>query len=553
MYLHPDLLIRSCMNIRRFLLIFNCSFVFFCLFNQFMPITDPVECNYALTAKEMYLASDWGSPRIYGQAWFDKPVMFYWLLALTFKAVGISAFAARLVPCLFGAVGVTLISWFVSKIASPRQGVISALVLATFFQYFVLSKLIITDIVLFVFNSAALVCFFFGYLEVRGTKCWHIFMYLWLALAVLTKGPVGIILPGIVITVFLTIQRKLSEFSKMRVFSGMLLFITIALPWYMLMYFQHGTEFLRTFFGVHNYLRATVSEHPKDNVFYYYVVVFILSTLPWTGFAAGGLYYGIKNARQDVKSAFCIIWVAVYFFFYSLMATKYLTYTFPMLFPVAVLTADFIDKLIDLTIKKDKYLFVTPVVLLGAVFIGASFKYLANRWLLISSSILVSILLGVAVYLLWKNNPSKIFIKAACCVTACYLAIAGTLFPAIAESRSGKGLADLLVPFYNYKIGMYQSYSTSAVFYSGNVIVKIEPKEEYAENANENVLSWSAKYIMPTASFNSLIKQVAPEESLLIVVPKDRKQEFEKEMGSEVLESVLEAGNFFLYQLTYSQ
>ena len=76
--------------------------------NGSLLITDSVESNYALTAKEMVLGGDWLSPQIYGRYWFDKPVLFYWLTALGFKIFGFTEFGARFFPAVFGMLGLGL-------------------------------------------------------------------------------------------------------------------------------------------------------------------------------------------------------------------------------------------------------------------------------------------------------------------------------------------------------------------------------------------------------------------------------------------------------------
>ena len=79
--------------------------------NASLLVTDSVESNYALTAKEMVLSGDWLSPQIYGHYWYDKPIMFYWLTALGFKLFGITEFAARFFPAVFGMLGMGLVSY----------------------------------------------------------------------------------------------------------------------------------------------------------------------------------------------------------------------------------------------------------------------------------------------------------------------------------------------------------------------------------------------------------------------------------------------------------
>ena len=86
------------------------------VFNGSLLITDSVESNYALTAKEMVVSGDWLSPQIYGQYWFDKPVFFYWLTALGFKIFGFTEFAARFFPSCFGLAGLGLLIWGAKKL-----------------------------------------------------------------------------------------------------------------------------------------------------------------------------------------------------------------------------------------------------------------------------------------------------------------------------------------------------------------------------------------------------------------------------------------------------
>lgn len=79
--------------------------------NSSLLVTDSVESNYALTAKEMVLSGDWLSPQIYGHYWYDKPVFFYWLTALSYKLFGFTEFASRFFPAVFGMASIALLGW----------------------------------------------------------------------------------------------------------------------------------------------------------------------------------------------------------------------------------------------------------------------------------------------------------------------------------------------------------------------------------------------------------------------------------------------------------
>ena len=323
--------------------------IIFAAGNWLIPVTDPVETNYAQTAKEMLAARDWLSPRIYGNFWYDKPVFFYWELMASFALFGVNDFAARIFPTLFAAAGLGLTYFFVRRLADARTALWSAVILGTSLLYWCLAKLIITDMTLFVFMNGTLVFFYLGYKE-KKPQLYYV-AYALSALAVLTKGPVGLLLPGLIIVLFLACRRDLSHLGHMKLISGLALFLLICAPWYVGMYQAHGQEFTEKFLGVHNYLRATVSEHPKWNVWYYYTGVYFLATLPWCfalpwalkKLAAKWRTVGAKAALNFTPDTqFLLIWALTVNIFFQCMATKYPTYTFPSLLPIAVLTARFL-------------------------------------------------------------------------------------------------------------------------------------------------------------------------------------------------------------------
>ncbi|SMD01698.1 ArnT family glycosyltransferase [Sporomusa malonica] len=506
--------------------LFLVSFISYLLFSHLVPITDPVESNYVLTAKEMVESSDWLSPRIYGNVWFDKPVFFYWLTAIAFKVFGFSDLAARLVPALFAGVGVVMVYWFLTKTASQAAALLGALVLGTSLEYVLLAKFVITDMVLFVFNNAALAFFYLGYTRVDDTKRWYFAMYASMALAVLTKGPVGLLLPGLVMVIFIGVQRNWAELRRMYIPAGVLIFSMVALPWYAAMYFDYGSDFVNIFFGVHNYLRATVSEHPKDNVSYYYVLIFLLGMLPWSPITLKAMIAGCKDRslRKSSLWLFSFIWVGVYFTFYSFMATKYLTYTFPMFFPLAVIAGIYLEQLINQDNQRTIIYWVgIPMVLATLAYLAAAYRYLGSPWLVAA--------VGSLVILTWwkiKKQPTKHALGLLClCQIAVYMTLSLFVFSAMADSKSGKELAQNMIEYNGNKIGLYEFYSTSAVYYSGKVAVKVTSSEE-ATSPQPGSLSWSSKYTMPTESLSNFVTN-AKKDSIVIIVPEDKRKRFLEE------------------------
>ena len=146
--------------------IFILAFAFLLWGSWALPITDPVESNYALTAKEMVMSGNWMSPQIYGIYWYDKPIMVYWLLSISYSILGFTDLAARLSSAFCGALSVTLLTWYVRRILKDNIAAIWAgLMLALSFEFWIISHAIITDSILLLFTIPTLLSAYIGVME----------------------------------------------------------------------------------------------------------------------------------------------------------------------------------------------------------------------------------------------------------------------------------------------------------------------------------------------------------------------------------------------------
>lgn len=464
--------------------------------NGSLLVTDSVEANYALTAKEMVLSGDWLSPQIYGRYWYDKPIMFYWLTALAFKLFGFTEFAARFFPALFGLAGLGLVCWGGKRLYNERVGFYSGLALLSSVEFFLISKSIITDAVLFVFFSATLLFFYLGYRDGRA-RDWYA-MYASAALAVLTKGPIGVLLPGLIITLFLIWRRDWRLLGRCRLCSGTALLLALAAPWYLFMYQQHGREFINTFFGVHNFLRAAVSEHPKDDVIYYYALVNLLAFFPWSGLLPQLLrgYRGENGWQIKPQEVFFMLWAAVVFIFFQCMATKYITYTYPLLFPASILIGKMLAEKGEYCFSKGYCLFLEGFFLL---LLGVAWWVQSEGLAPVTELFMLplSLIFGLLLFVIFVFNGRRAMGVGAVCVLF-YLALTVSVAVPLSETRSAKGLGELLQSRQVHTAGVYGSYPTSAVFYSGSRLFKLLPAKDVAGYVPKNN-SWSSKNVMPYA------------------------------------------------------
>lgn len=489
--------------------------------NHNLLITDNVESNYALTAKEMVMSGDWISPQIYGQYWFDKPILFYTVTAFAYLVFGCTEFASRFFPAIFGLASVALIGWSGKKLYSEKVGFYSAIVLASSFEFFLISKMVITDSLLFFFFSLALISFLLGY-EKNESKYYYGF-YLGAALAVLTKGPIGILLPGLIITLFLLIKRDFKALRSMKIISGSMLFLIIALPWYSTMIVLHGKDFIDVFFGTHNFLRATVSEHPKDNVFYFYTVVAILALFPWVGFIPEFIKKITANKleilRMNSKILFLILWVSCVFVFFQLIATKYLSYTYPLVFPSALLLGKyFADN--RAIIKYNRAIiwnsfFYVFIMLSGGWCFQNKLISLNSLYFLVGG---IGVLLIGNLYLFFQGNKKTNIIAIAVSAYLLNLILINNICLPLAQNRSAKNIAQEIQSLTdNKEVYVYGNYPTSAVFYSGKKIVKLVPNKELDDFKPEG-FNWNSKNVMPYVPMEYI---VVNDDVLVLLQSKD--------------------------------
>lgn len=489
--------------------------------NHNLLITDNVESNYALTAKEMVMSGDWISPQIYGQYWFDKPILFYTVTAFAYLVFGCTEFASRFFPAIFGLASVALIGWSGKKLYSEKVGFYSAIVLASSFEFFLISKMVITDSLLFFFFSLALMSFLLGY-EKNKSKYYYGF-YLGAALAVLTKGPIGILLPGLIITLFLLIKRDFKALRSMKIISGSMLFLIIALPWYSTMIVLHGKNFIDVFFGTHNFLRATVSEHPKDNVFYFYTVVAILALFPWVGFIPEFIKKITANKleilRMNSKILFLILWVSCVFVFFQLIATKYLSYTYPLVFPSALLLGKyFADN--RAIIKYNRAIiwnsfFYVFIMLSGGWCFQNKLISLNSLYFLVGG---IGVLLIGNLYLFFQGNKKTNIIAIAVSAYLLNLILINNICLPLAQNRSAKNIAQEIQSLTdNKEVYVYGNYPTSAVFYSGKKIVKLVPNKELDDFKPEG-FNWNSKNVMPYVPMEYI---VVNDDVLVLLQSKD--------------------------------
>ena len=235
-----------------------------------LGLIDPDEPFYAQTAHEMIKSGDWLTPRIYGEPQFEKPILYYWMLGSSFRALGETEFSGRLTTAVFATL-LTLLTWaFGCRVWNRRAGFSAALVLATGLEFCVMSRLMLTDVPLAVFFTGSVYAYWRAAREEERRNLWIFLHLVCTALAVLTKGPIGSLVPLMATVCYSLTTRRPLLFRGAGFWWGLGAYAVIVLPWYGLMFAWHGRQFWDEFFVRDNFLRMIRAEHPANNHFWYY-------------------------------------------------------------------------------------------------------------------------------------------------------------------------------------------------------------------------------------------------------------------------------------------
>ncbi|MFH1798737.1 MAG: glycosyltransferase family 39 protein [Candidatus Omnitrophota bacterium] len=313
-----------------------------------MALTDPDETFYAESAKEMLNGNELITPLIFGKPQFEKPVFYYWLVISSYKCFGINEFAARFPSAIFGILGLIGVYCLARILFSPLCGFVSALVMASSAEYIILARACVTDMALMVFILFSLYFFLLGWKN--GKKLPFLIASSMAALAVLTKGPIGLLIPGVIVFFYVLFTKQWKNVKNIPVVWSVMLLLAISLPWYILAYRAHGTVFINEFFGVHNITRFLKPEHRIGTSPFFYIPVVLGGLFPWSMFLplASWNMFKTKEGFSEIKGReiFLAIWVLVVFLFFSASSTKLVTYIFPLFPATAIVIGRFWERFI---------------------------------------------------------------------------------------------------------------------------------------------------------------------------------------------------------------
>ena len=367
------------------LLVASCALLLFLGLGT-LGLTDRDEGSNAEAPREMVGSGDWITPTLNGVPRFAKPILLYWFISAAYLAFGVNEITARLPSAAFGTGLIVMQYLFARRILGPATGLRAALMLLLNFEVLAIGRMVLTDMVLVFFTTLSIFSFFLAMWGEGTAKRWYWGFYLGMALATLTKGPVGVVVPLLAIVSYLLLTRRWRDvLRECRPLTGTLVFFLVAAPWYATMLLLHGEGYVASARGdTITRFFSIVGLHGGTVLFY--VPVLLLGFFPWSGFLPAALVQALRGSRkatiQDPSRALAVlsgVWVLGVFIFFTLSSTRLPHYIAPMFPAAALLVAASWDRLLsgpaERAARLSLWLALGTGCLLGLAFVGLDWAY----------------------------------------------------------------------------------------------------------------------------------------------------------------------------------
>jgi 4-amino-4-deoxy-L-arabinose transferase-like glycosyltransferase len=308
--------------------------------NMGRPLANPDEGRYSEISREMAASGDWITPRLNGIKYFEKPPLQYWASAISIKLFGANEYAARLYVALAGFATLALVGWLARRLWDADTALASIIALACSPYFMALGGIVTLDMGLTLWTTATL----FAFLAAehvrerpRAQRLWMLCAWAAMALAVLSKGLIGIVFAGAAVFLVMVLRRDGRVIDRLHLIPGLAVFFAIAAPWFIAVSMANE-EFAQFFFFHEHFARFLTRAHRRVEPWWYFLPMVACGFLPWM-FAMPAAV--MAAWREEAGRAFqplriILAWSAFVVLFFSASGSKLPAYVLPAFPPLAL-------------------------------------------------------------------------------------------------------------------------------------------------------------------------------------------------------------------------
>ena len=342
-----------------FLLLVVAGMLFFLGLGR-LPLIEPDEGRNAEVAREMLAGGDWITPHYNSLAYLDKPAVFFWMVAGSFRLLGTSELAARL-PSAVAALGTMLLVWLLARqMFGEAAGWRAAVIWATMPLVIILSRQVIFDMTLTFLITLSMLAFWVDSTSNFERPWLEILMFAAWGVAIIFKGPVGLLLPLLSILAYQALAGRIRELKRLRWGRGIVVFLALSLPWFLGVSIRNP-DFPRYAFWQESLLRFATAGAKRGGSIFYYIPVFFAGLLPWSLFIffAGWNHLAKWKRLRDESSRstlFLLCWAGVTFLFFTISRSKLPAYFLPATVPFAIFMAQAWSEVEEASLRRPDWL-----------------------------------------------------------------------------------------------------------------------------------------------------------------------------------------------------
>ncbi len=495
---------------------------------EYRTLVKPDEGRYAEIPREMVASGDWTTPRLNELKYFEKPPLQYWATATAYTVFGEHQWTSRLWTALTGFAGILLV-WFAGVRLFGREAAgYAALLLSSSLLYVLMAHINTLDMGVTFFITLGLFGLLLGQAQAdeKKRRNWMLVAWAAMALAVLSKGLMGIVLPGAALFIYCLVQRDFSVLKRMHWLPGLAVFFLIVTPWFYLV-MKANPEFFERFFIYEHYTRFTTKDLGRYQPWYYFIPVLLLGALPWTVTMFDSMWRTVRGGSlpngQFNSQRFLLIWAVFIYVFFSISGSKLPSYLLPMLPALALLMGRRIVEMRERTLFWQVAAAIPFALALMAI--GLKLPGMADTpnqaelyphytpWLIAAGLVSLAGLLG-GMALLWRGKKHvAVPVLALTALLSAQVGLSG--YESIARERSAKHIAEAIraevkpdIPFYSL-----WTYEQTLPFYLKRTFTLVQYQDEMAYGIQQE-----PQRVIPTVEEFAGVWRAQPEALAIMPV-----------------------------------